>query len=106
MDINDSNYVLGEEEAIWLLKLVLPYVNELLLKLKALFSGDPSTTMKVIFFLFFTIFFSLVINEVMKKKKKFLFLCVNTKRMTNCGIAYDNGSWQYFSLFWQGVAAA
>ena len=70
MDINDSNYVLGEEEAIWLLKLVLPYVNELLLKLKALFSGDPSTTMKVIFFLFFTIFFSLVINEAMKKKKK------------------------------------
>lgn len=67
MDINDSNYVLGEEEAIWLLRLVLPYVNELLLKLRALFSGDPATTMKVIFF-FSLIFFSLVINEAIKKK--------------------------------------
>ena len=57
MDINDSNYVLGEEEAMWLLRLVLPYVNELLLKLRALFSGDPSTTMKVIFFLFLLFFF-------------------------------------------------
>ncbi|KAM4133414.1 hypothetical protein ACJW30_01G326800 [Castanea mollissima] len=52
MDINDSNYVLGEEEAIWLLRLVLPYVNELLLKLRALFSGDPATTMKLAVLLF------------------------------------------------------
>ncbi|KAL0013536.1 hypothetical protein SO802_000605 [Lithocarpus litseifolius] len=52
MDIKDSNYVLGEEEAIWLLRLVLPYVNELLLKLRALFSGDPSTTMKLAVLLF------------------------------------------------------
>ncbi|XP_030954848.1 reticulon-like protein B21 [Quercus lobata] len=52
MDINDSNYVLGEEEAMWLLRLVLPYVNELLLKLRALFSGDPSTTMKLAVLLF------------------------------------------------------
>ncbi|XP_059453863.1 reticulon-like protein B21 isoform X2 [Corylus avellana] len=69
--IDDSSYVLGEQEAIWLLRLFLPYVNELLLKLRALFSGDPSTTMK----------------------------------MTNSEI-YDNGSWQYFSLFWLDVAAA
>lgn len=53
MDINDSSYVLGEEEGIWLLRLVLPYVNELLLKLRALFSGDPATTMRVIFFSYF-----------------------------------------------------
>lgn len=57
MNINDSNYVLGEEEAIWLLRLVLPYVNELLLKLRALFSGDPATTMKVIFFFSLIFFF-------------------------------------------------
>lgn len=47
--MDDASYVLGEQEAIWLLRLVLPYVNELLLKLRALFSGDPATTMKVIF---------------------------------------------------------
>lgn len=47
IDIKNSSYVVGEEEATWLLKLILPYLNEFLLKLKALFSGDPSTTMKV-----------------------------------------------------------
>ncbi|GMY35637.1 reticulon-like protein B21 [Fagus crenata] len=52
MDINDSSYVLGEEEGIWLLRLVLPYVNELLLKLRALFSGDPATTMRLAVLLF------------------------------------------------------
>ncbi|CAL5374521.1 unnamed protein product [Camellia sinensis] len=41
-----QDYVVGEEEAIWLLELVLPYLNEFLLKLRALFSGDPVTTMK------------------------------------------------------------
>jgi len=56
--MDDSSYVLGEQEAIWLLRLFLPYVNELLLKLRALFSGDPATTMRVIFFpLFFFFFF-------------------------------------------------
>jgi hypothetical protein len=44
---DDGSYVLGEGEAIWLLKLVLPYLNECLLKIRALFSGDPATTMKV-----------------------------------------------------------
>ncbi|GAU50078.1 hypothetical protein TSUD_371620 [Trifolium subterraneum] len=46
IDVDDSNYVLGEKDAIWMLKLVLPYLNEFLSKLKALFSGDPGTTMK------------------------------------------------------------
>jgi hypothetical protein len=48
---DDSNgercYLVGEEEAIWLLRLVLPYVNEVLQNLRSLFSGEPSTTMKV-----------------------------------------------------------
>ncbi|KAL4181843.1 hypothetical protein AMTRI_Chr12g239490 [Amborella trichopoda] len=49
MDSGSSKriYDLGEEDAIWLLKLVLPYVNEILLKLRELFSGDPATTMKL-----------------------------------------------------------
>ncbi|KAG6625662.1 reticulon-like protein B21 [Carya illinoinensis] len=50
--MDDASYVLGEQEAIWLLRLVLPYVNELLLKLRALFSGDPATTMKLAVLLF------------------------------------------------------
>uniref|UniRef100_A0A5B6ZHE7 Reticulon-like protein n=1 Tax=Davidia involucrata TaxID=16924 RepID=A0A5B6ZHE7_DAVIN len=50
-DTSQSN-VLGEEEAVWLLKLVLPYLNEFLLKLRALFSGDPATTMKLAVLLF------------------------------------------------------
>ncbi|XWS17776.1 hypothetical protein CRYUN_Cryun33cG0096600 [Craigia yunnanensis] len=52
VDIDESSCVLGEEEAVWLLKLVLPYLNEFLLKLRALFSGDPATTMKAIFSIF------------------------------------------------------
>ncbi|MCD7451423.1 hypothetical protein HAX54_011732 [Datura stramonium] len=42
-----SEYIVGEEEAVWILKLILPYINECLLKIRALFSGDPATTMKV-----------------------------------------------------------
>ncbi|XP_011018020.1 PREDICTED: reticulon-like protein B21 isoform X2 [Populus euphratica] len=49
---DDGSYVLGEGEAIWLLKLVLPYLNECLLKIRALFSGDPATTMKMAVLLF------------------------------------------------------
>ncbi|CAK7338217.1 unnamed protein product [Dovyalis caffra] len=45
--VDDGSYVVGEGEAIWLLKLVLPYLNECLLKIRALFSGDPATTMKI-----------------------------------------------------------
>ncbi|CAL0320137.1 unnamed protein product [Lupinus luteus] len=52
IDEDNSNYVLGEEEAIWVLKLVLPYLNELLSKFKALFSGDPGTTIKLAILLF------------------------------------------------------
>ncbi|XP_073278993.1 uncharacterized protein [Primulina huaijiensis] len=47
-----EDYVIGEEEAIWVIKLVLPYLNEFLLKLRALFSGDPATTMKLAVLLF------------------------------------------------------
>ncbi|MFS7935456.1 hypothetical protein Hanom_Chr05g00403681 [Helianthus anomalus] len=49
---DDDEYVVGEEEAIWALKLFLPYINEFLLKVKALFSGDPATTMKMAVLLF------------------------------------------------------
>lgn len=54
VDLDDSSmgYVVGEEEAVWLVKLILPYVNEFLLKIKALFSGDPATTMKMAVLLF------------------------------------------------------
>ena len=45
--IGESCYLVGEEEAIWLLRLVLPYINEVLLNLRSLFSGEPATTMKV-----------------------------------------------------------
>ncbi|EHA8586797.1 reticulon-like protein B21 [Cocos nucifera] len=51
-DEMDERYMVGEEEAIWLLRLFLPYVNELLLKLKALFSGDPAATLKLAVLLF------------------------------------------------------
>lgn len=47
-DIGESSeYIVGEEEAVWALKLILPFINEFLLKIRALFSGDPATTMKV-----------------------------------------------------------
>ncbi|XP_057727240.1 reticulon-like protein B21 [Arachis stenosperma] len=52
IDVDNTNYVLGEEEAIWLLKLILPYLNEFLLRLRAMFSGDPGTTMKLAVLLF------------------------------------------------------
>ncbi|XP_059635566.1 reticulon-like protein B21 [Cornus florida] len=54
IDVDDriQDYVVGEEEAVWLLELVLPYLNEFLLKLRALFSGDPATTMKLAVLLF------------------------------------------------------
>lgn len=45
--IGERCYLVGEEEAIWLLRLVLPYINEVLLNLRSLFSGEPATTMKV-----------------------------------------------------------
>ncbi|KAE8678697.1 Reticulon family protein, putative isoform 2 [Hibiscus syriacus] len=51
MEIDESSCVVGEE-AIWLLELFLPYLNEFLSKLKALFSGDPATTMKLALLLF------------------------------------------------------
>ncbi|XVF89252.1 hypothetical protein PTKIN_Ptkin19aG0115300 [Pterospermum kingtungense] len=52
VDMDESSCVVGEEEAVWLLKLVLPYLNEFLLKVRAFFSGDPGTTMKLAVLLF------------------------------------------------------
>ncbi|KAJ3698383.1 hypothetical protein LUZ61_002088 [Rhynchospora tenuis] len=49
---DDGCILVGEEEAIWLLRLLLPYINEVLLKLRGLFSGDPATTMKLALLLF------------------------------------------------------
>ncbi|XP_076911321.1 uncharacterized protein LOC143569239 [Bidens hawaiensis] len=49
---DNEEYVLGEEEVIWALKIFLPYINEFLLKVKALFSGDPATTIKMAVLLF------------------------------------------------------
>ncbi|CAL5002896.1 unnamed protein product [Urochloa decumbens] len=53
-DERDSErcYLVGEEEAIWLLRMVLPYINEVLLNLRSLFSGEPATTMKLALLLF------------------------------------------------------
>ncbi|XP_062195133.1 reticulon-like protein B21 isoform X2 [Phragmites australis] len=50
--IGERCYLVGEEEAIWLLRLVLPYVNEVLLNLRSLFSGEPATTIKLALLLF------------------------------------------------------
>ncbi|KAH0707862.1 hypothetical protein KY289_012938 [Solanum tuberosum] len=53
IDIGESSEcVVGEEEALWILKLILPLINEFLLKIRALFSGDPLTTMKMAVLLF------------------------------------------------------
>lgn len=93
MDIDESSYVVGEEEAVWLLKLVLPSLNEFLLKVRALFTGDPGTTMKVISFFFFpTIWYS------------FSFLTLR-KKMEKVDQNWENCSWLCCCLFWPGVAA-
>ncbi|XP_068499245.1 reticulon-like protein B21 isoform X1 [Phaseolus vulgaris] len=52
IDVESTNYVLGEEEAIWVLKLILPYLNEFLSQLRTMFSGDPGTTIKLAISLF------------------------------------------------------
>ncbi|XP_020599905.1 reticulon-like protein B21 isoform X2 [Phalaenopsis equestris] len=48
----DGSCLVGEEEAVWILRRILPYINEILLRTRALFSGDPATTMKMAVFLF------------------------------------------------------
>jgi len=40
-----------EEDVKRMLRLIMPYLNESLHQLRALFSGDPSTTLKVSLFL-------------------------------------------------------
>ena len=39
-----------EEDVKRMLRVIMPYLNESLLQLRALFSGDPSTTLKVSLF--------------------------------------------------------
>ncbi|KAL7257566.1 hypothetical protein ACSBR1_003803 [Camellia fascicularis] len=51
-DDTNQDYVVGEEETVWLVKMILPYLNEFLLKFRALFCGDPATTMKLAIMLF------------------------------------------------------
>ncbi|KAI8021202.1 Reticulon-like protein B21 [Camellia lanceoleosa] len=51
-DDTNQDYVVGEEEAVWLVKMILPYLNEFLLKFTAFFCGDPATTMKLTIMLF------------------------------------------------------
>lgn len=51
-DTSEEYYIVGEEEAVWLLRMVLPYLNEFLIKIKSLFCGDPATTMKLAMLLF------------------------------------------------------
>lgn len=43
----------GEEDVIWLIRFIVPYLNEVIFKLRALFSGDPETTFKLGVLLFF-----------------------------------------------------
>lgn len=51
-DDRDEKHLVGEEDAIRILRRILPYINELLLRSRALFSGDPETTMKMAVILF------------------------------------------------------
>lgn len=57
-DIKENYHgsMVSEDEAVRLVKMVLPYFNELLLNLRRFFSGDPATTMKVAAFLSTTLF--------------------------------------------------
>ncbi|XP_042496297.1 reticulon-like protein B21 isoform X2 [Macadamia integrifolia] len=48
----NKDYMVGEEEAIWVLRQILPSLNEFLLTLRSLLSGDPATTMKLAVLLF------------------------------------------------------
>ncbi|CAL5441575.1 unnamed protein product [Camellia sinensis] len=51
-DDTNQDYIVGEEEAVWLVKMILPYLNEFLLKFRTLFCGDLATTMKLAIMLF------------------------------------------------------
>ncbi|EPS63768.1 hypothetical protein M569_11016, partial [Genlisea aurea] len=50
--IQNNCVVVAEEDLIWVVKQMLPFLNEFLLKLRALFSGEPATTMKMAVLLF------------------------------------------------------
>ncbi|KAI8018183.1 Reticulon-like protein B21 [Camellia lanceoleosa] len=51
-DDTNQDYIVGEEEAVWLVKMILPYLNDFLLKFRALFCRDLATTMKLAIMLF------------------------------------------------------
>ncbi|KAI3854726.1 hypothetical protein MKX03_014991 [Papaver bracteatum] len=48
INLDDSNIIhsVGEEEAVCLVKVVLPWINKFILEFRHLLSGDPATTMK------------------------------------------------------------
>ncbi|KAI3990676.1 hypothetical protein MKX01_022976 [Papaver californicum] len=48
INLDDSNIIhsVGEEEAVCLVKVVLPWINKFILESRHLLSGDPATTMK------------------------------------------------------------
>ena len=52
-DEREERCVIGEDEAIWA-EICPPHINEVLIKIKALFSIDPSTTLKLAVLLFVT----------------------------------------------------
>ncbi|RAL44160.1 unnamed protein product [Cuscuta campestris] len=45
-------FVVEEDEAMRVVKMILPYINEFLLNIKSLFYGDPATTMQMAVILF------------------------------------------------------
>ncbi|KAI3842498.1 hypothetical protein MKW98_032373 [Papaver atlanticum] len=49
INLDDSNIIhsVGEEEAVCLVKVVLPWINKFILEFRHLLSGDPATTMKL-----------------------------------------------------------
>ncbi|PHT52360.1 hypothetical protein CQW23_06822 [Capsicum baccatum] len=105
VDIGESSeYVVGEEEAVWILKLILPFINEFLLKIRALFFGDPSTTMKMAVLLFLLAKFGSYITIWKLSKLGFFGVFIIPKvcssystQLTSRGtffIQYIRGTWE------------
>ncbi|XP_047261426.1 reticulon-like protein B21 [Capsicum annuum] len=105
VDIGESSeYVVGEEEAVWILKLILPFINEFLLKIRALFFGDPSTTMKMAVLLFLLAKFGSYITIWKLSKLGFFGVFIIPKvcssystQLTSHGtffIQYIRGTWE------------
>lgn len=73
-----------EEDVKRMLRLIMPYLNESLHQLRALFSGDPSTTLKVSLLLLFS---SPSFSLSLLNKEEMMF-----------------GRWEWCCLSWPGVA--